>query len=126
VAVREALRDPLLELPLDLVHRQVDRRVEVGGRLLGGDVQLLAAERDLGDVAPLADFEDDVRLDGTAHQLVDALHLGLGITAQGRRGVHVTEGDQNLHLAALGAGAARAQAPPFRIPGAAWTTAGCS
>ena len=64
------LAGPLLEL----VAREVDRRVEVVGFFLRVHRRAVGVEDDLGDVPPLHDRQNDVRIDRSMHVLRDAPH----------------------------------------------------
>ena len=77
--------DPVLvlaELCLDLVDRQVDRGVQVAGRLMGRDVEAGGVKVDFGEVPLLLDGEDDVGADGALEILARNVRDGLDLTCK--------------------------------------------
>src|SRR6185436_12409102 len=91
----------LLRLMLELVQRQVDRRVEVVRLLLREHGDVVGLERDLGDVPLLRDAEDHVRVGRATEVLADVLvQLVLGVGTERRGGRYVPERHRDAHRSA--------------------------
>jgi len=92
------LTGELARLVLELLDREIDRRVQVDGLLLRAERVPVAVQHDLGAVTPLHDRQNHVRVDRTVEVLVgEPLHLGIRVLVQGVGGFHVPKRHVHLH-----------------------------